>query len=96
MGANLGMIRNETLSVIIILSAFVLASTLAGGLMLIGYFAIGQTQISIERARDIMLVIVPVITLVIGSAFGFIAGRKSSTEVAITDTRIATTGEGSK
>lgn len=75
--SNIGPVRDQWLSTIIILGAFGVSALLSGALLLIAYFAIGNTDVSIQRARDILLVVVPVQTLVIGSAFGFIAGQKT-------------------
>lgn len=75
----IAMIKDQNLATIIIVAGFSLAGLLSGGLILVAYFAIGNTDITISRARDILLVVIPVQTLVIGSVFGFLAGRRTMT-----------------
>ncbi len=54
-----------------------MATILGLSLLAVG-FSLAQGTLDIEKAKDILLVVIPVETLIIGGLFGFIAGKKKA------------------
>lgn len=75
-GPNVEPVKNPRYAFIIIMTAFLLATAVALSLLGVA-FLVARGTIDIDRAKEILLVVIPVETLVIGGLFGFIAGRKS-------------------
>lgn len=74
---NVATMTDSKYSLIIIIAAFSMATLLGMSLLGIGYMAV-KGGLDIEKAKDILLVVIPVQTLIIGGLFGFIAGKKKA------------------
>jgi hypothetical protein len=74
---NIATLSSQRYTFMIIVSAFSLGTGITVALLYVtAYFVTSRSEV-LETAKDMLLIVVPVATLVIGSMFGFIAGRKS-------------------